>query len=228
MLLGTTREKPSARARRVGVDGVARAGDRARAERQRVGFVAPRPQAARSRGAAPPRATERSARRAPAARGADACTTASAPRPPARPDRRRRRRASTTRLLQQRECAGADTAAGRARPARCASGRCAAGGRRRRSRSTSWRSTKLCTSSSGPATQAGLRRPSSRIACSAATIARVSSADSTPAAPSASAQARLPVTSSSKSARSKPNEMPKSNAAGSGARIEAAGPERHA
>ena len=32
-------------------------------------------------------------------------------------------------------------------------------------RSTSCRSTKLCTSSSGPATQAGLRRPSSRIAC---------------------------------------------------------------
>ncbi len=48
-------------------------------------------------------------------------------------------------------------------------------------------------------------------------MARVSSADSTPAAPSASAHARLPVTSSSKSARSKPKEMPKSKAAGSGA-----------
>ena len=48
-------------------------------------------------------------------------------------------------------------------------------------------------------------------------MAAVSAADSTPAAASACAQATLPVTSSSKSARSKPKEMPKSKAAGSGA-----------
>ena len=40
MLLATTREKPRSRGERVDVDGVARAGDRARAERQRVGLVA--------------------------------------------------------------------------------------------------------------------------------------------------------------------------------------------
>ena len=50
----------------------------------------------------------------------------------------------------------------------------------------------------------------------AVTIAEASSRDSTPAAASACAHAMLPVTSSSKSARSNPKEMPKSNAAGSG------------
>ena len=45
----------------------------------------------------------------------------------------------------------------------------------------------------------------------------VSAASSTPARASASAHARLPVTSSSKSRRSNGNDTPKSNAAGSGA-----------
>src|SRR5688572_9976819 len=48
-------------------------------------------------------------------------------------------------------------------------------------------------------------------------MAAVSSGDSTPAARSASAHARLPTTSSSNSWRSKPEETPKSKAAGSGA-----------
>ena len=61
------------------------------------------------------------------------------------------------RLLQQRECGAAGTAAGRARPARCAIGRCAAACPASPSRSTSSRSTKLCTSSSAPSTNAGIR-----------------------------------------------------------------------
>ena len=71
-------------------------------------------------------------------------------------------------------------------------------------RSASCRSTKLCTSSSGPATQDGSRRPCSRISRSALTMALVSSDDRTSAAARAWAHAMLPVTSSSKSARSKP------------------------
>ena len=54
MLLETTRENPSVRASRLGVDGVAGAGNRARAERQRIGFVRrgrqPRVVAAQRRG----------------------------------------------------------------------------------------------------------------------------------------------------------------------------------
>ena len=56
----------------------------------------PQSPAARSRGEAPRRATGRSARRAPAARGAGACTTASAPHLPAPPDRHTPPRAFTT------------------------------------------------------------------------------------------------------------------------------------
>ena len=122
--------------------------------------------AAHGRGAAPPRATGRSARRAPAARGAGACTRASARRPPrsawsahaatsvAMPCcstgmRRRRysRRSSETCSLRERPVCSR-------RPASPM-------------RSTSLRSTKLCTSSSGPETDAGSRRPSSRMASQA-------------------------------------------------------------
>ena len=147
------------------VDRIARAGDRARAERQRIGFVGAPSPAARDRGAAPRRARGRSARRAPAARGADACRTASARRP------------ARSRLIGARGHQRGDARLQRGNPApqiqpqverhllvaRPAGVEAAA--RHRRSARSSLRSTKLWTSSSGPATNAGSRRPSSRIAC---------------------------------------------------------------
>ena len=76
----TTREKPSVAGEPADVDRVAGAGDRAGAERQLVDLRQHRVEAARDRAGAPPRAPGRSARPAPAARGAGACTTASARR----------------------------------------------------------------------------------------------------------------------------------------------------
>ena len=142
--------------------GVARAGDGARpsgsasaSSRARRQPLVIAPQRAR-------RARGRSARPAPAAPAASACTPASARRRPTRPARpaprpRRRRRAAAA------ECGAAGRAADRATPARCASGRCAAAGRRRRAARRACRSTKLCTSSSAPSTNAGFGRPRSRI-----------------------------------------------------------------
>ena len=63
------------------VDVVGRAGDRARAERHQVGLARARRRTDRRRGGTRPRATATRARRAPAARAAGACTTASPPAP---------------------------------------------------------------------------------------------------------------------------------------------------
>ena len=68
-----------------------------------------------------------------------------------------------------------------------------------------------------PFTHAGSRRPCSRIPARPSLMLWPSSAVSAPQATSASAHARLPVTSSSNSRRSNGNETPKSNASGSGA-----------
>src|SRR5262245_60406014 len=84
-------------------------------------------------------------------------------------------------------------------------------------RSTSTRSTKLWTSSSGPFTNDGSARPHSSSSASVRSMRRASSGASTPAAASARLQAMLPVTSSSKSRRSKRKEAPNSKAAASGA-----------
>ena len=169
MLLATMREKPRSRASASTSIGVAGAGDRAGAERQRVGFVARRRRAARSRAAAARRAPARNARRAPAAPDGNACNAGISASPAAAacrraPRPRRRRRAAAA------ECGAADTAAGRATPARCATARCAAGVPASPSRSTSSRSTKLWTSSSAPSTKAGLARPCSRMSPSAASM----------------------------------------------------------
>ncbi len=83
-------------------------------------------------------------------------------------------------------------------------------------RSTNCRSTKECTSSSGPATHAGSACPLASISVSAAVVAAASSADRTPAAFRACAHARLPITSSSNNRRSKRNDAPKSKTAALG------------
>ena len=105
-------------------------------------------------------------------------------------------------------------------------------------RSTSLRSTNEWTSSSGVpevpgfqgfqgsgfAERDGSRRASSRIAVNRR-VCRASSREIAPAASSASAQARLPVTSSSNSRRSKRNDAPQAKIAASG-KPEAAAPQR--
>ena len=96
-------------------------------------------------------------------------------------------------------------------------------------RSTSWRSTNAWMSSSGPSTNAGSRRPASRMSREAAARwPRASASESTPARASASAHARLPVTSSSKSRRSKGSDTPYCEDGRVGFLVETAGPEvRH-
>ena len=128
-----------------------------------------------------------------------------------RDDRARRPRCSTGIRRRRYSRRSSDTCSLRERPV-C----------RRRpaspSRSTSSRSTKLCTSSSGPSTNAGFARPRSRMSVErGGDRRRPPSRVSTPAAGSARAHARLPATSSSKRRRSKPNDEPHSKAAASGA-----------
>ena len=163
MLLATTREKPRRGGERARVDGVARAGDRAAAQRERVGFVGrgiqPRvvaPQRGRVRqeevrdqhrlGASQVRIRrhQRVAGRLRAiGAGGDQCRD---------------------RALQQRNPASAGTAADPATPARCATGRCAAGGRRRRCDRPAAAPRSCARPRPGPATNAGSRCPRSRIA----------------------------------------------------------------
>ena len=128
--------------------------------------------------------------------------------------RRRRRRPPAAAA----ECGGAGRGADRATPARCATGRCAGGGRRRRAARRAAARRSCARPRRRPSTNAGFvaaaledrRRAPLR-------SARASSAVSTPASRSARAHARLPVTSSSNSRRSKRNDAPNSNAAASGA-----------
>ncbi len=131
MLFATTREKPSVDGEPGGVDRVAGAGDRARPERQLVDLRQHARRSARGRGAARPRARGRSARRA-RLRAAQVRV------------RRHQRVAGVGRadpqapqsapegLAAARARGASDRAADRRRPARCAIGRCAAGGRHRR------------------------------------------------------------------------------------------------
>ena len=100
------------------------------------------------------------------------------------------------------ESAAAGTAADRPTPARCASGRCAGGGRLHRAPrpGAARRSVHVLV---GSVDERRDRTPRARIAASAVSMRAASSAVSTPARPSARAQARLPVTSSSKRRRSK-------------------------
>ena len=224
--VGDDREEAEIGGERLDVDGVARAGNRAGAERQRVGFLARAAPADRSRAAAAPRAPGESARRAPAAPGGSACTPASAHRRRPAPDAQRADHACD-RLLQQRESGAAGTAGDRATPARFASGPVCSRLPASPSRSTSSRSTKLCTSSSAPSTNAGSARPRSRIARSAASIGRgFVVAEARRPSRSALAQARLPVTSSSNRRRSKLNDEPHSKRRRIRGRVESARPER--
>ena len=182
MLLATTREKPRRAASARGVDGVARARDRAAAQRERVGFVGRRrqpgvvaPQRGRVRqeevrdqhglGAAQVRIRRHqrvAGRLGPIGAGGDE---------------------RGHRALQQRNPASADTAADRATPARCATGRCAAGGRRRRcARPAAARRSCARPRRARPRTP-GRAAPARGSRCSAPSIAATSSLDSTPALP---------------------------------------------
>ena len=131
----------------VHVDRITGAGDRARSERQLVGLV-------QHRGEAIDVAAQRRAvrqqevrRRAPAAPGAGACTTASSRRPRDRPAPRSAR-SCARRPPGAPGCAASGTAGDRRRPVRCAIGPVCSRRPASPTRATSSRSTKACTSSS--------------------------------------------------------------------------------
>ena len=135
------------------------------------------------------------------------------PMPPGAPARRQAPRSSAG----SPESGGAGTAGSPPTPVRCAIGPCAAAGRRRQSRATSSRSTKLWTSSSGAASKiAGFARTALWMSLKPPTIARHVGVVSTPARPSASAHATLPVMSSSTSRRSTLSDLPCSKTSLSG------------
>ena len=180
MLLRDDAARSRARGEAVHVDRVAGAGDRAGTERQLVGLGEHRREPADDRGAARRRARGRSARRAPAARGAGACTTASAHRP-----RASAWSASTAATRRDRAAGsrgpGASGRGGdRPRPARCATVPCAGAARRRRSA----RRARARRTSARPRRRARRRREERRIvaalrsdlAASAARIADASAA----------------------------------------------------
>ena len=216
MLLATMRGETEIARERLDVDGVAGAGNRARSERQRVGLgagggqpieVAPQRRHVREKEVRDEHRLRRPEMRIGRHQGFAG----------RRRLRRQRFDDGRHRPLQAPESGGAGTAAGRATPVRCATGQCAAGVRhRRRARPAAARR------SCGHLRPRRRRTPDwsapvSRISPSAASICAASSGVRTPAAESARAQARLPVTSSSKRRRSNRNDAPNSNAAASGA-----------
>ena len=207
---------PSARGEGRGVDGVAGAGDRARAERQRVGFLArrvePRVIAAQRRGVAQQEVRHQHRHGAAHVRVRRHQRVAG---PLGLIGERRDDRAQL--LLQQRN------AAAQVQPqidrhllvARAAGVQAAAGVADARDELALDEAVHVLVVAVDPRRIAGGPARGSRSAPSA--IAVASAASSTPARASASAHARLPVTSSSKRRRSNGNDTPKSNAAGSGA-----------
>ena len=191
---------------RVDVDGVARARNRAGAERQRIGFVARPPPGDRSRAGAARRAPGRSARPAPAAPDGSACTPASARRRPRRPAPTSASTTRPTAALQQRDAppqvqaqverhllvarpSGVQPPAGVAEPLD--------------EQPLDEAVHVLVGAVDERRVRRGRARGSRASACS---ICRASSVVSTPAPSSARAHARLPVTSSSNSRRSKRND----------------------